>query len=120
MQTPLQLSFKNMDGSDYVEGLVRERVARLEQFDGAITGCHVHIEAPHKRHRVGNQYEVRIEVHAPGSVLTVSNRPGDDNAHAEIHVAIRDAFDAMERQLKRRRQKISGEVKSHESDRSLP
>lgn len=114
METPLELCFKNMDTSPFVEGLIREKVDKLERIFDGITSCHVWIEAPHKQHRKGNHYEIRIEVRVPGTELTVNNNPGDVNAHEEINVAIRDAFNAMERQLKKWKQKVSGEVKVHE------
>jgi ribosome-associated translation inhibitor RaiA/cold shock CspA family protein len=114
MQTPLQLSFKNVEHSERAEAQIRERVDRLEQMHGGLISCHVYVEAPHKHHRQGNLYEVRIEAHVPGADFAVSNKPGDMNAHEDLNVAIRDAFDAMDRQLKRRRRKITGEVKTHE------
>lgn len=116
MESPLELSFKNLQPSEFVERLVRERVARLERLHDRITSCHVFIEAPHKRHRKGNRYEVRLEVRVPGTELAVASKPGDINAHEDINVAVRDAFNAMERQLKRQKQKMSGEVKIHEGD----
>lgn len=116
METPLELSFRNLQPSESVEGLVRERVARLEQLHRRITSCHVFIGAPHRRHRKGNQYEITIEVRVPGTELAVNRKPGDVNAHEEINVAIRDAFNAMERQLKNWKRKMSGEVKVHDSE----
>ena len=113
MQTPLQISFKNMDPSPQIEESIHEKIAHLEQVYGNITSCHVYVEAPHKHHRQGNRYEVRIEVHVPGTDLAVSNKPGDVHAHEDLKVTLRDAFKAMERQLKRRRRKITGEVKTH-------
>jgi ribosomal subunit interface protein len=114
MEAPLELSFKNMDTSPFVEELIREKVDRLERIFGRITSCHVYVEAPHKFHRKGNHYEIRIEVRVPGTELAVNNNPGDVNAHEEINVAIRDAFNAMERQLKKWKKKASGKVKVHE------
>ena len=92
MEAPLELSFKNMDTSPFVEELIREKVDRLERIFGRITSCHVYVETPHKFHRKGNHYEIRIEVRVPGTELAVNNNPGDVNAHEEINVAIRDAF----------------------------
>ena len=40
----------------------------------------------------------------PGTELAVGNRPGDVNAHTDVHVAVRDAFDAMKRQIRRWKQ----------------
>ncbi len=115
METPVEIAFRNLDPSEFVEKRVRERVDRLEQYYGRITSCHVQIEAPHKHHTKGNRYEVRVEVRVPGTELTVNNKPGNVHAHEDIYVAIRDAFDAMERQLKKWKQKANADVKSHEA-----
>lgn len=112
MEQPLELSFTNMASSEYVERSIRERVDRLERLYDRITSCHVFVTAPHKRHQKGNHYEIRLEVRVPGTELVVNNQPGDVNAHEDIYVAIRDAFNAMERQLKKRKAKLSGDVKT--------
>lgn len=104
MQIPLEISFQDMGHSDTVETSVRERVAKLEQLSNEITSCHVFISAPHKNHQKGNLFEVRIEVRVPGTELAVSNNPGDIHAHEDAYVAIRDAFDAMQRQIKKWKQ----------------
>lgn len=114
MQTPLEISFHNMDRTEMVASRLRERVARLEKFYGRATSCHVTVEIPHRRKQTGNTYQVRIEVRVPGTELTVNNRPGDVNAHEDVLVAIRDAFDAMERQMKKWKLKASGDVKVHD------
>jgi ribosome-associated translation inhibitor RaiA len=42
----------------------------------------------------------------PGKELVVSRDPGDVHAHKDVYVAIRDAFDAAERQLAEHGRKI--------------
>lgn len=106
MQTPLEIHFTNMERSDSAEASVRERVERLGQFFDGITSCHVFVDASHRRQRKGNLYEVRIEVRVPGTELAVNNKPGDVNAHEDLHVAIRDSFNAMERQLQKWKQQL--------------
>lgn len=115
METPLELSFKNMDPSDFVRGLVTEKMEKLERRYGGITSAHVFIDAPHRHHRKGNHYEIRLEVRVPGTELVVNEKPGDVNAHEDIKVAVRDAFNAMERQLVKWKERISGEEKTHEA-----
>jgi len=75
----------------------------------------VAIENPHPRHRKGNLYEVRIEVRVPGSELAVNNKPGDVHAHESVLIAVRDAFNAMERQLKRFKRQLRGEPRGREA-----
>ena len=99
MQTALEIAFVDTQRSPAVEADVRNRVTKLERLCDRITSCHVFVAAPHQHHRKGNQFEVRIELRVPGTELAVSNQPGDSNAHFDVHVAVRDAFDAMERQL---------------------
>ncbi len=105
MQIPLEISFVDTELSPAVEFDVRQHVKKLEKFYDAITSCHVYVAAPHQHHRKGNQYEVRIEVRVPGTELAVSHRPGDVNAHEDIHVTVRDAFNAIGRQLKKWKEK---------------
>jgi ribosomal subunit interface protein len=104
-----------MDRSAAVEEAIHARVERLEQFFDGITSCHVFVDASHLRHHKGNLYEVRIELRVPGTELAVNNKPGDVNAHADVHVAIRDAFNAMERQLKKWKQQLRDRPKAHEA-----
>jgi ribosomal subunit interface protein len=113
MQLPAEITWHNMDPIPHADERINHRIEQLEQFFGRITRCSVVVEAPHQRHRQGNQYEVRIEVTAPGGELSVGRRPGDDQAHTDVLVAIRDAFDAMERQLRRWKDGHSGRPESH-------
>lgn len=114
MQTPVEIVFHKLDRSEAVEARVRERVDRLERYHPRITSCHVYVEASHRSPQQKSlEYQVRLEVRVPGTELAVSSRPGDVNTHNDVYVAIRDAFQAMERQLKRHRGQRTGEVKVH-------
>ncbi|MDX1402088.1 MAG: HPF/RaiA family ribosome-associated protein, partial [Kiloniellales bacterium] len=115
MQTPLEVHFTNMERSKAVEQAIRERTAKLEHFYGGITSCHVFVDAPHRHHRKGYRYEVRLEIRIPGKEIAVNNKPGDVNAHEDVYVAIRDAFKAMERQLKRWKRQVRGEPRGREA-----
>lgn len=115
MQTPLELAFKNVEPSDEIKDLVAEKVAHLETFFDRITSCHVFIRAPHQSQRKGNLYEVTIEVRVPGDELVVRHHQKDVSEHEHLRVAVRDAFAAMDRELKRWKDKISGEVKVHDA-----
>jgi ribosomal subunit interface protein len=114
MQTPLEIAFVDTAPSPAAETRIRERVSRLERHFGSITSCHVFVAAPHQHRRKGNHFEIRIELRVPGAELAISNKPGDVNAHEDIYVAIRDSFDAMERQLEEWKRRVRGEVKLHE------
>jgi ribosomal subunit interface protein len=108
MQTPLEIAFQGMDTSPAVEAAIRSRVEKLEHHCDRITSCHVFVDAPHHHHQQGNRFQVRIEVRVPGTELAVNRTPGDVRAHEDVYVALRDAFDAMERQLAAWKNKSSG------------
>ena len=115
MDIPLQISFRNLDRSDSIEARVRERVERLEKRYGRLTSCRVMVEAPERRHHKGKLYHVRIEMGVPGKELVVSRHPGKKHAHEDVYVAVRDAFNAAERQLEDHSRKVAGKVKTHEA-----
>ncbi len=105
MQIPLEVAFKNMEKSDAVEARIREKAQKLERFAERITSCRVVVEAPHHHQHHGTAYDVRIDIHVPGAALVVSD--GSKNpAHADVYVAIRDAFDAAVRQLEDHGQRL--------------
>jgi ribosomal subunit interface protein len=113
LQTPLELSFVDVDPSAAVEARIQERLRRLEGRFDAINSYHVYVSAPHNRQQNGRKFEIRVDLRVPGSELVSSAPPGDSGAHEDVHVAIRDAFDAIERQLDKWKDRLRGEVKSH-------
>lgn len=115
MDIPLQVSFKNMDHSDAVEALVREKAAKLEQYFSHLTSCRVVVEAPHRHHHKGKIYHVKIEMGVPRkSELVVSNESERNHAHEDVYVAIRDAFDTASRQLQAYAGRMAGKTKRRE------
>lgn len=115
MQLPLQIAFHNMEHSAAIEEIIRDKAAKLEEFAGHIMGCRVVVEVPHHHHHgTGNQYQVRIDVTVPGEEIVVNREPPLHEAYKDIHVAIRDAFDAARRQLEDYVRRRRGDVKAHE------
>ncbi|MDU8913378.1 HPF/RaiA family ribosome-associated protein [Aestuariicoccus sp. MJ-SS9] len=115
MQTPLELVFQNVEPSDEVKTLVDQKARHLETFFDGMTACKVYVRAPHKRHKTGNLYEVTIEVRVPGDTLVVRHNQTDVGQHEHIQVAVRDAFATMAREVKRWKDKIGGDVKTHDT-----
>jgi ribosomal subunit interface protein len=76
---------------------LHERINRLRRFYPAFIGCRVVIEAPERHHRKGGPYRVAIHAEIPGVDLHVTRTEADD-----LHVAIRTAFQALQRQLDER------------------
>jgi ribosome-associated translation inhibitor RaiA len=117
MQLPVQIVFHQLDPWPGAEEHLRERAAQLERFCPQMMSCRVVVEETQKHHRLGRPVAVRIDVRLPGHELTV-NRLHD----TDFHVAAREAFEAMTRQLEDYQQRRRGEVKRHEPTpaRELP
>ena len=139
MEIPLQIKFHNVPPSQAIEDNIREKASKLDSFYDRIISCRVMVEAPHRHHRKGKAYEVRIDITVPGGELVInrapkrlkaaksglaelpearlieSHKPGKHSAHADVYVAIRDAFNAAGRKLQDYGRRQSGAVKLHES-----
>lgn len=113
MQVPLQISFRNMDPSPSIEEVVREKAAKLERFFDRIVSCNVTIEAPHRHQHKGKLYKVRVDIGMPGKDVHVNQGGPKNQAHEDVYVAIRDAFDAAVRQMEDNARRLRGDVKSH-------
>lgn len=108
MQSPLQITTRDIPHSDALEQHIRQKAAKLETFYPHITGCHVVVDIPHKHKQQGRQFNVRLDISVPGNELVV-NREAD----GDIYVALRDAFDAARRQLESFSRRQRGETKTH-------
>jgi ribosome-associated translation inhibitor RaiA len=104
-----------MATSPSVEAQVRRRAEELQQFSDRVTACRVTLEAANRRHRQGTIYRVRVELAVPGGNIVVNREPGEDHAHEDMHIAIRDAFDAARRRLQDHMRRLDGQTKQHEA-----
>ena len=100
MTNEFQVVFHNIDQSDAVMDAVNKRINKLERYcDQIITG-RVVLDSPHNNHHKGKVYSVGLEIHTPQKEVRVNQEQHDNHAHEDLYVAIRDAFNAAERQLK--------------------
>ena len=99
METPLQVTFRNISPSEAIEAKIRQRADKLERHFDRIVGCRVVVEELHHHHRKGNHFQVRVEVTVPGAEMVANREPNAHHSYTDIHVAIRDAFDSIDRQL---------------------
>ena len=114
MEVPLKLTFRNMDPSPAVEAHIRERVESLSQYFGRIVACNITVESTGRRHRKGKLYHLHIGLTVPGREIIVKRNVPEHHAHEDILVALRDAFNAAERQLQDYVRELRGQVKAHE------
>lgn len=99
-QTPLQITFRDVDHSPAIEDRIREYAAKLLTTNRPITSCRVVVESQNRRHHKGNLFHVRVDLAVPGAKLVASRDSHKAHQHEDVYVAIRDAFDAARRQLK--------------------
>jgi ribosome-associated translation inhibitor RaiA len=99
MEIPTSITFRGMEPSAAVEDRMRALAQRLEHVCKRITRCDVVVEAPHRHHRQGRQFHVRIALAVPGREIVVSHDPGRAADHEDAYVAVRDSFEAARRQL---------------------
>lgn len=132
MELSAQITYRNMEPSDAVTARIKAEAAKLGEFFPRITSCRVVVEAPHRHHKWGELFHVRIDLGVPGNEIVVSHEPSpraalrqDDEAavrkhieihpeHKDVYVAIRDAFGSARRQLQDYVQRLRGDVKTHE------
>jgi ribosomal subunit interface protein len=99
LEIPLQVTWRNVEKSEALEAEIQARAEKLDEFHDHIMSCRVVVEASHRHHHQGNLYRIRIDLRVPDHELVVTRDPGDEHAHEDIYVTVRDAFDAMRRQL---------------------
>lgn len=105
---PVQITIRDIPFSPAIETLIRKRTEKLHQFYDRICSCRVVVELPQKHKHQGKLYNVRIDVTVPGKELVVTRKQDED-----IYVAIREAFNAIVRQLEEHSRKRHGRVKTH-------
>jgi cold shock CspA family protein len=115
MQTPIQVTFRHVDASPAVEARARELAGRLDHYYPRITGCHVVIQGPAAHRHKGAPYSVRVDVVVPGHEIFVDSEHDQHAEHTDVYVALRDAFDAMRRQLEDYARRQRGDTKHHET-----
>lgn len=113
MQTPVQVTFRDVPHSSTIENLIQKKAAELERFHDRITSCRVSISAPHRHKRTsGSYYHVTLELSVPGAELVVGREPTQTSTHNDLQASIRDAFRAAKRQLRDHVRRIRHDVKA--------
>jgi cold shock CspA family protein/ribosome-associated translation inhibitor RaiA len=117
MKIPPEITYRNLDKSEAIDTLVREKITKLEQVCDHISSCHIAIEKIHDRPRSGSPYRVRIDLTVPpGHELVAERNPSESTQYQPLDVVIRETFDAARQQLVKLNQKQhdSGKGKNQE------
>jgi ribosome-associated translation inhibitor RaiA len=94
MDIPLQVTFRGLAPPLALAERIREKAAKLHTLHPRVKTCRVTIEGRHRHQVHGRAFGVRVDVHVPDRDAVVGH---DENEDA--HVAVREAFDAVHRQL---------------------
>jgi ribosome-associated translation inhibitor RaiA len=101
MNTPLQITFRDMAPSTALVQDAQDALHKLEEHHDRLTACRVVIQGPHKHQRQGRRFQVTITLAIPGRDLVVSRSHEDRASHEDAHLALREAFRALRRSLDR-------------------
>ncbi|MCP5279644.1 MAG: ribosome-associated translation inhibitor RaiA [Thiobacillus sp.] len=114
MRIPLEITFRHMDASPALEARIREKAEKLDRFHENVMALKVAVEAPHEHKTQGKLFQVRIDMTVPGGELVVTKgHHHQSQAHEDVYVALRDAFDVAKRRLEEYSRQQRGDVKSH-------
>lgn len=105
----IQITVCDLPDSPAIENHLRKKAEKLDRFYHRINSCRIVVTIPQKHKHNGKIYCIRIEITVPGRELVVNRQLSQD-----IYVAIRDAFNALQRQLENYARKRRGDVKRHE------
>src|SRR5881394_1108261 len=109
-----EITFHDVDRSQWVEDYIVQRVDKLERFATGITRCHVTLAQENASHKKANRYSVMVEVRIPPQHdLAVKKQKEIRDMRTQLPAAINLAFGAIERQLKRTAALCRGEGKAH-------
>jgi ribosomal subunit interface protein len=95
MQVPLQIAFRDVGQSEALAADIRKQATRLDRYCDHIMSCRVTLGTVAAHKQQGKLYEVHVDLRVPGDELVSTQK----HANEDAYVAIRDAFEAAQRQL---------------------
>ncbi len=95
MKKRLQISTRKLSLSDIAIDNIKSKAQKLEKFYDRIIACKVMVDRPHRHKNHGMEYNVSIDIAVPGAEIVVKHEHNQD-----VYVAIRNAFESAQRQLK--------------------
>lgn len=131
MKWSLQITYRNVRPTATIEEWIRGEAEKLDNFYNHIVACRVAVEVPHRHHRSGGSFHIRIDVRVPGGEIVVNREPSlvadirhlgkpasskqmeIDGAQRNLRLAIKSAFRTAERRLQNYARCQRGEVKLH-------
>lgn len=114
MQVPLEISYHNIEGSQWIDDYIGERAEHLNTICEGLIACRVVVERSQHQHQKGNPFRVRVEATLPPQKDLIGDKEGVvEDPQVQLRPIIRHAFDAVEKQATKQKQMLRGEVKQH-------
>ncbi len=114
MNVPLIITYENVEKSDAIEKLVRDKVSKLEKVCNYMSSCRVIIEQQNRSKHSANPYRVSINITVPPGHEMAAQDISKEGFHEEpLPAVIRHAFDAARRQLQELCDRERRQVKVH-------
>ncbi|HET7764230.1 MAG TPA: HPF/RaiA family ribosome-associated protein [Burkholderiales bacterium] len=108
MPIPLRITVLNVPRSAALEARVRKMADKLEKIHSRIVSCRVSIEELRRHRSTARLFHVRVDLRIPGKEIVSNHRHAKD-----AHVALRESFLSLRRQLEDATRVARGEVKKH-------
>jgi ribosome-associated translation inhibitor RaiA len=106
------ITYRHMPHSAVLDERITELSEKLQGLHPRITSIHVVVDELDRHKEQGRLFEVRVDVKAPRAEIVASHQ-----RHEDPYGAMRDAFDAVIRQLTETVDRQRGEVKNHPNGR---
>lgn len=94
MLASLQISARGIPLGTTDEEAIHQAAESLEGFGDHIVSCRVAVSLPHRHHRAGVPYDVRVDVGLPRGKVVVTRQ-----SDPSLRTAVQGAFTAARRQL---------------------
>jgi len=104
-----EISYPDFEPLERIKVTIKKQLEKLERLFQGIINCHVFVRSPHS-HSKKPIFHIQIHLEIPGYDLYINREAQKDYAHQDINIAIRDAFNALKRQLRERRKTM---IKHH-------
>jgi cold shock CspA family protein/ribosome-associated translation inhibitor RaiA len=113
MEVPPEITFRGLEKTAEIESHILRRAAKLDEIHPGLISCRVAVEVDQEHQRSGSPHRVRIVARVPpGKELVVRRETSKGEIHERLPAAVTDAFDALERQLVKTKDKLQGKVKA--------
>jgi ribosomal subunit interface protein len=112
MLNPIQVTYRDFEPTEALTEYIHKRAQKLDHVHDRLTSCRVVVETPHRHHKHGDRYHVRVDLTLPGGELVVGSKPSANGTREDVYACIDDVFDDAVHALKEHLRK-HGEERRH-------